>query len=256
MSDGSVAMAAGSAAFLLAPAFTSGPAARDIVPERSLSTPAPQIQASSGIGRSAVGISAVSALALGAAVGRKRATARATVLTKDDAGRFRFEVPAVPLVPKEQPGVTAPLGFFDPAGFAEGGLMTFKGDETGFKHLRAAEIKHGRVAMMAALGNVAAYYWKLPGFEEVPTGLAAFGTEQGVKGFAALFCLVGLKEASDWKPSKDEPGSYGDPFNFGQYTPEMRTKELNNGRMAMFAVMGQLVAEMATGLDPVKQFGI
>ena len=40
--------------------------------------------------------------------------------------------------PSTQIGAMAPLGFFDPAGFSK------KGDEDGFRTLRAAEIKHGR----------------------------------------------------------------------------------------------------------------
>ena len=31
-------------------------------------------------------------------------------------------------------------------------------------------------------------------------------------------------------------------------------QELNNGRMAMFAIIGQIVAEMQTGKGPVEQF--
>jgi hypothetical protein len=40
-------------------------------------------------------------------------------------------------------------GLLDPAGFSK------KGDEAGFRNHRAAEIKHGKVAMMAVLGGVA-----------------------------------------------------------------------------------------------------
>jgi len=164
------------------------------------------------------------------------------------------EMPA--LVPSEQLGATKPFGFFDPLGFTKSPLMTFKNDPNGFKHLREAEIKHGRVAMMASVGSVVAHYVKMPGFEGVPSGLAALGTSAGTNGFAALLLCVGLLEASRWVNPSDEPGSYGDPFNFDQYTEEMRNRELNNGRMAMFALMGQIAAEMATGLDPVQQFGL
>lgn len=198
-------------------------------------------------------VGAVTALGLGAVMGRR--TARSAVLTKDDAGRFRFDMPVAALVAREQPGITQPLGFFDPLGFSENALMTFSDDPNGFKHLRAAEIKHGRVAMMASVGSFAAHFGKFPTFENVPTGLKALENSQGLAGFCLIMLLVAVKEASDWKPSKDAPGSYGDPFKFGQYTPEMRTKELNNGRMAMFAMMGQLFAETTTGLDPAQQFG-
>ena len=43
-------------------------------------------------------------------------------------------------------GVTEPLGFFDPAGFSEGA------SEGRLKFYREVELKHGRVAMLAAFG--------------------------------------------------------------------------------------------------------
>jgi hypothetical protein len=205
-------------------------------------------------------VSAACALTIGALasnVGRKSKTAcAASIISKDDQGRYRFEAPAKPIIPSEQPGVTMPLGFFDPLGFTKSPLMTFPKDPTGFKHLRSAEIKHGRVAMMAGVGSVAAHYWHFPGFESVPTGLAALNNPVGAEGFAVLFTVVGVLEAASWKDTTGEPGSYGDPFNFNMFTPDMRTKEINNGRMAMFAIMGQIAAELQTGKDPVQQFGL
>ncbi|CAE7179889.1 FCPE [Symbiodinium pilosum] len=103
--------------------------------------------------------------------------------------------------------------------------MTFPGDSTGFKHLRASEIKHGRFAMMAATGSLFAHFVKFPGFEDVPTGLAALDTTKGMEGFSLLMFLIAGHEAVTWKPVK-EPGSFGDPFQWKQFTPEMRTKEL------------------------------
>jgi len=155
-----------------------------------------------------------------------------------------------PFAPSEQIGAGAPLGFFDPLGF------TKVGDEKGFRKLRASEIKHGRVAMMGSLGSVVAHYWKFPGFEKVPSGLAALNTDMGGRGFAVLFFPVGLIEAANWKESKDEPGSYGDPLNLNQFTPTMRNKELNNGRMAMISVLGIFAAEVMTGKDAMEQFGL
>ena len=51
-----------------------------------------------------------------------------------------------------------PIGFFDLLGFS-------KGDEATFKFLRATEIKHGCVSMMAAVGAVAQHY-QAPGLRE------------------------------------------------------------------------------------------
>merc|ERR1711939_660013 len=52
---------------------------------------------------------------------------------------------------KSLPGITAPLGFFDPAGFcsAENGA---EGAATEGKVRFYREVKHGRIAMLAALG--------------------------------------------------------------------------------------------------------
>lgn len=221
-----VALAAGSAAAMAmmgAPAFTSAPNTvnESHVPVRTYG--AAQSQGSSMGGVSATA-AAAGIIALGAAGRRAQKVARAGVLTKDDQGRFRFDAPEAPLVIAEQPGVTMPLGFFDPLGFSKGGLMTFPGDPTGFKHLRAAEIKHGRFAMMAATGSLFAHFVKFPGFEDVPTGLAALNTTKGLEGFSLLICLIAGHEAVTWKPVKD-PGSFGDPFQWKQLGSEMRTKE-------------------------------
>lgn len=45
------------------------------------------------------------------------------------------------------PGALAPVGLFDPLGFAE------KADEATLKRYREAELTHGRVAMLAVSNN-------------------------------------------------------------------------------------------------------
>merc|ERR1711957_1019239 len=152
--------------------------------------------------------------------------------------------------PSSQLGAMDPLGFFDPLGFS-------KGDESNFRNLRAAEIKHGRVAMMAAVGAVAQHYLKLPGFENVPAGLSAVATEPGAYGFTALLVVAGALELGVWteSPSK-QPGNFGDPLGLNQYTEDVREKEINNGRMAMFAAFGIVSAELFTGRDGIEQLGL
>merc|ERR1719191_543556 len=92
---------------------------------------------------------------------------------------------------------------------------------------------------MAAVGAVAQHYVKFPGFEKVPAGIGAGTLELGV-----------------WtqSPSK-EPGNFGDPLGLGMYDEDMRNKEINNGRMAMFSIIGILAAEGLTGKDAIQQFG-
>eukprot|EP00445_Apocalathium_hangoei_P009425 CAMPEP_0203872500 /NCGR_PEP_ID=MMETSP0359-20131031/19275_1 /ASSEMBLY_ACC=CAM_ASM_000338 /TAXON_ID=268821 /ORGANISM="Scrippsiella Hangoei, Strain SHTV-5" /LENGTH=263 /DNA_ID=CAMNT_0050791187 /DNA_START=49 /DNA_END=840 /DNA_ORIENTATION=+ len=153
-------------------------------------------------------------------------------------------------------GVTEPLGFFDPLKLCK--------DQATFRKFRTAEIKHGRVAMMAAVGAVGQHYVKLPGFESVPSGLGALTTYPGSTAFAFLFFLAGFVEVSLWTedPGK-EPGNFGDPAGWSttglqevSYGGDMRGKEINNGRVAMFAAIGIIAAELATGKDGVEQMGL
>merc|ERR1719471_1636181 len=110
---------------------------------------------------------------------------------------------------------------------------------------------------MAALGFVIQHYVKFPGFEKVPACLSAVTTEPGSYGFAALFLISGALELAVWtQDDKKEPGNFGDPLGLGQYDDEMRNKELNNGRFAMFAALGIDVADLLTGKDAVQQFGL
>merc|ERR1711879_747605 len=118
----------------------------------------------------------------------------------DSQGRYRFAgegggvLGEKPFVVSEQAGVTAPLGFFDPLGFSQGMTITYTDDPTGFKFLRSAELKNGRVAMMASVGLLAQHFIKFPGFEKVPAGIGALSTSQGATGFASLVILIGFLE--------------------------------------------------------------
>ncbi|CAE7250238.1 FCPF [Symbiodinium natans] len=153
-----------------------------------------------------------------------------------------------------QVGVTPPFGFFDPAGFTKGA------DETEFNRLRACEIKHGRAAMMGALGLLVQSVYKLPGYESVPSGLAAQWTEPGANSLWIVFVAIGMLELGmgPWKEDPSSPGDYGDPLNLakGNVTDDIRNRELNNGRFAMFAWLGIVSAELYTGSSAVSQFAV
>ena len=73
-------------------------------------------------------------------------------------------------------GSQPPLGFFDPLGLVE------DGDQEKFDRLRYVEIKHGRISMLAFLGQIVTRYGiHLPGnidkagdsFDSYPNGWAA-----------------------------------------------------------------------------------
>ena len=187
-----------------------------------------------------------------AAGGSGAAAAGAGSLTKGGKeGVAGTETPKPSFDPSVQIGAMPPLGYFDPAGFCK------KGDESGFRTFRAAEIKHGRVAMMAALGAVVQHYVKFPGFDKVPSGLAAVTSAPGSYGMIALFLVAGALELGVWTEAPEkEPGNFGDPLGLGQYDDEMRARELNNGRFAMFAALGIISAELLTGKDAIEQFGL
>lgn len=206
---------------------------------------------------SAAAAAAVAAKAAGAAKAATKAgaavagAAAAGGLTKGGKeGVAGVANPSPTFNPADQIGVTAPLGFFDPAGFCK------VGDENGFRTLRAAEVKHGRVAMMAALGAVVQHFVKFPGFDQVPSGLAAVTESPGSVGMIALFLGAGALELGPWSENPNrEPGNFGDPAGLDQYTEDMRNRELNNGRAAMFAAIGILAAELVSGKDAIEQFG-
>jgi len=159
--------------------------------------------------------------------------------------------PPPPFDPATQVGAMAPLGFFDPAKFS------VVGDEKGFRTYREAELKHGRVAMLASLGAVVQHYIKFPGFDSVPAGMGAIIQPPGTFGLLVLFGLAGFLETQVWTqdPNK-EVGDFGDPLGMAMYTEDMRNKEINNGRFAMFAAIGIILADTATGKDAIQQFGL
>merc|ERR1719498_2237051 len=77
---------------------------------------------------------------------------------------------------ESEPGVIAPTGFWDPFGLAN------DIDEETFTKYRTAELKHGRVSMLAVTGLIAAQYIRFPGaigynfdlkFDDIENGVPA-----------------------------------------------------------------------------------
>merc|ERR1719342_232690 len=111
-------------------------------------------------------------------------------------------------------GVQAPVGFWDPVGFAA------DGDVLAFKRRRCVELKHGRISMLATMGYITPEITgKFPGylapslnlkFADVPTGLAAVSKVPAL-GWAQIVAYCGFCELSagseDWKSGT--PGDYG-----------------------------------------------
>merc|ERR1719191_1673991 len=158
-------------------------------------------------------------------------------------------------------GITAPLGFFDPLGFSTtvtGGKLLF---------YREVELKHGRVAMLAALGMLVGenFHPLFGGDIDVPSYIAFQATPLETF-WPAVVAAIAIPEmfsvfqfqdptegAEYWTMRADhEPGDLGfDPLGLkpknAQEYKIMQSKELNNGRLAMIAAAGMLAQEYATG---------
>jgi hypothetical protein len=170
---------------------------------------------------------------------------------------------------KSLPGVTGPLGFFDPLGFCSADDIT-KGR---INFYREAELKHGRVGMLAALGFLVGenFHPLFGGNVDVPSYLAFQQTPLqtfwpyvvfaiAIPEIFSVFsfetpALFARREKGGmvWSIRSDyELGDLGfDPLGLKPTDPaelrEMQAKELNNGRLAMIAAAGMIAQELATG---------
>ena len=166
----------------------------------------------------------------------------------------------------EIPGALPPVGIFDPLGFAE------KADEATLKRYREAELTHGRVAMLAAVGFLVGE--KVEGssflFDAQVSGPAINHLEQ-VPAFFWIMLTISIGAAEQkratigWVEPENVPvakpgllredyipGDIGfDPLGLKPEDPEefaiMQTKELQNGRLAMLAAAGFMAQELVDG---------
>merc|ERR1719261_1376382 len=163
---------------------------------------------------------------------------------------------------KSLPGVTGPLGFFDPMGFCSADDIT----EGKIKFYREVELKHGRVGMLAALGFLVGenFHPLFGGNIDVPSYIA-FQETPLLTFWPAVVFAIAIPEVfsvfsfnsplggQPWSIRSDyATGDLGfDPLGLKPTDPaelaEMQTKELNNGRLAMIAAAGMIVQELATG---------
>jgi len=163
-------------------------------------------------------------------------------------------------------GISAPLGFWDPANFCEGSK------EGTIRFWREVEIKHGRVAMLGAVGFLVAEQWHplwggeidVPSFIAFqqtplqtfwPVVIAAIAAYEvfSVFTFARPYDLFYTEAGGLWQIRADHPPGdmRFDPLGLKPTDPEarreMETKELNHGRLAMIAMAGMVVQEGVSG---------
>merc|ERR1712224_141503 len=194
----------------------------------------------------------------------------ATAVNDEAAGEQATNDEPAPVAPppvakwsieKDMPaGISGPFGLFDPAGFSDNSPQRLK-------YFREAELKHGRVAMLAAFGfPIAEHFHPLFGGNiDVPSYIAFQQTPLQTF-WPVVLLYVGIVEIFSvftfenpfgkggfWTLKDDRvPGGFGwDPMDMYPTDPagrvEMQTKELNNGRVAMIAVAGMVAQELATG---------
>jgi len=160
-------------------------------------------------------------------------------------------------------------GYFDPAGFTDEASPDL------IKTYREAELKHGRIAMLATLGfvvgekfhplfggNIDGPSLLLPKDEALldqisPIGWTCFGLAlfaiEAVSALTVFNFPFGSIGGGEYEPG-DIFGPFGttfDPLGLKPSDPGefkvMQTKELNNGRLAMLAIMGMVLQEWKTG---------
>lgn len=162
------------------------------------------------------------------------------------------------------PGAIAPLGFFDPLGFARPGTPL-----NDAKRLREAEVQHGRVAMLAVVG-----YWSQEAMNTLnggPFHITGPANDQLQQVPTIPFTMLSLSIAAmelyraklGWVEPEPRigsgtlfmlrdsyyPGDLGwDPLGLkpteNYAFQRMQTKELSNGRLAMIGWAGMCAQEL------------
>jgi len=174
---------------------------------------------------------------------------------------------------KSLPGVCPPFdkgGYWDPAGLCT--EFTTVGE---VKRWREAELTHGRVSMLAAVGFlVGENIEDAPLFNGIVSGPAVTQFQQLPSGFwESLVLAIGIAESyrvslgwatptgAGFNQLKEDysPGELNfDPLGLCPTDEDelfaLKTKELNNGRLAMIAISGFVAQEFAEKGPPVEIF--
>merc|ERR1719352_1568389 len=154
---------------------------------------------------------------------------------------------------KAMPFLTAPAAMSSGLVGAEAGFdPLYFSDFLDIKWLREAELKHGRICMLASTGVMFQEFFSLPGYPGYTPNAVEAATSVPPE---ALGQIVAFMAWFEWTSNKGkfsmmdmfedparEPGNVGfDPLSFGE-NKETRKRlelaELKNGRLAMIAFSG------------------
>jgi len=215
-----------------------------------------QTRASAGNCFAAIGVAAIAVAALGGTQRQKSVVSRHGVRRELAVA---YEDSGIDLMDNGQ--------FAQGLVGAEGAWGRYEFDPLGFSseytylvpYFREAELKHGRICMLAWVGLVVPDFVRIPGerysFEAVPVSIdahEAFSSATGVN-FQILFWISVVefccaKKVFEWN-SLEVAGDYGLTGLFpkdeeGQ--KRMRLAELKNGRLAMLAFAGAVTQAALT----------
>lgn len=164
---------------------------------------------------------------------------------------------------EDMAGVTAPFQVFDPLGLAN------LGSDSTLAWFRAAELKHGRVAMLATTGYlVQAAGWHFPGMLSSDVSFESLSAMKPLDAWDAVpdlgkaqiyFTILFAEVVSEYTGEHytkggDLPTIVFPPVNFAPDDAEklkiQQNRELNNGRLAMIAIMSFVAAANIPGSVP------
>ena len=147
-------------------------------------------------------------------------------------GKKAASVASLSMSYENELGVIAPTGFFDPLGLSP------DIDQDTFDTYRLAELKHGRVAMLAVIGYIIPESFTWPGniapglaFADIPHGVAAIDAIPAL-GWAQIIFLIGGVDYYGFL-SFDA----GKPDLEPAELEKRQLQELQHGRLAMLATM-------------------